>query len=59
MRPSEPMVAFVKSDADSTCSGALGFAFTRVSLSLSQAVRPASNDAAASDALRNVFRIII
>ena len=58
-RPRAPIVAFVKSDADSTFSGAFGLAFTAVRLSLLQAVRPATNDAAASDALRNVFRIII
>ena len=48
-------VAFVNSDDDATFSGLFGLTFTSVSLSASQAVRPATSDAATKDVLESSF----
>ncbi len=56
LRPTTP---FVKSDCEETTSGLFGLTFTSVSLSASQAVRPATREAAASDVLRICDRIIM
>jgi hypothetical protein len=54
----KPTVPLVNNDCEETTSGLFGLTFTSVSLSASQAVRPATSDAATSDVLRIFVRII-